>query len=181
MPLPLTTCGYFESELKSAQAKVITSLGEFCFELLLKERPMTCWNFINLVEGRQTISSSWKRPANFYQGLEIFSIIPNHSVGMGSPSNQGLHGPGYQIDLELDPPVALDFEGAVVAPGEDGRANGSQFFVNLSPIPNLIKRVSLFGRLVRGKEIVEKISQLPARDHRPIQAVTVRDIVIIRK
>ncbi len=133
-----------------------TNLGIFEVELYAKECPETVWNFINLAEGRQET----EKQGNFYDDLSFHRIIDGFMIQGGCPLGTGTGGPGYNFKDEFDPSLRHDSEGILSMANAGPATNGSQFFVTLAPTPHLDNRHSVFGKVVKGMDVVRKIGSL---------------------
>lgn len=154
-----------------------TTLGVFEAELYAEECPETVWNFINLAEGRQQTD----RGENFYDGLTFHRVIEGFMIQGGCPLGSGTGGPGYRFEDELDPSLSHDGKGVLSMANAGPGTNGSQFFVTLDATPHLDGRHSVFGKVMKGLDVVEKIGAVKtdARD-KPIEPVVVNSITIKR-
>lgn len=133
-----------------------TSLGNFEAELYARECPETVWNFINLAEGRQETS----REGNFYDGLTFHRVIEGFVIQGGCPQGTGTGGPGYQFEDEFNAALRHDSEGILSMANAGPGTNGSQFFITLAPTPHLDDRHSVFGKVVKGQDVVNKIGSV---------------------
>jgi cyclophilin family peptidyl-prolyl cis-trans isomerase len=125
------------------RAIVITSRGEIEFELLFDVAPLTVLNFIELVE------------SGFYEGLIFHRIVPNFVAQGGDPRGDGWGGPPYFIRCEYsDVPFGRGTVG-VATSGKD--TGGSQFFITYSPQPHLEARYTVFGQVLAGMEVVDRL------------------------
>ena len=154
-----------------------TSLGNFEAELYAKECPETVWNFINLAEGRQKT----QREGNFYDGLTFHRVIEGFVIQVGCPQGTGTGGPGYQFKDEFDSSLRHDSEGLLSMANAGPNTNGSQFFVTLGPTPHLDDRHSVFGKVVKGMDVVSKIGSVKtdARDQ-PSEPVVINKVTVQR-
>ena len=154
-----------------------TSLGNFEAELYAKECPETVWNFINLAEGRQETS----REGNFYDGLIFHRVIEGFVIQGGCPQGTGTGGPGYQFKDEFDPSLRHNGEGILSMANAGPNTNGSQFFVTLGPTPHLDDRHSVFGKVIKGMDVVNKIgaANTDAGDQ-PLEPVVINSIIVQR-
>lgn len=154
-----------------------TSMGNFEVELYAKECPETVWNFINLAEGKQETD----RDGNFYDGLTFHRIIQGFVIQGGCPLGTGTGGPGYRFKDEFDPSLRHDSAGILSMANAGPGTNGSQFFITLAQTPHLDDRHSVFGRVVKGIEVVEKIGSVKTdmRD-KPVEPVIMEKITIKR-
>jgi cyclophilin family peptidyl-prolyl cis-trans isomerase len=146
----------YKEDLERPVAIFETSLGSFEAELYAKECPETVWNFINLAEGRQETS----REGNFYDGLTFHRVIEGFVIQGGCPQGTGTGGPGYQFADEFDAALRHDSEGILSMANAGPRTNGSQFFITLASTPHLDDRHSVFGKVVKGLDVVNKIGSV---------------------
>jgi len=124
-------------------AVIETSKGEIEIELLFDAAPLTVLNFIDLVtEG-------------FYEGLIFHRVVPNFVVQGGCPRGDGWGGPPYFIRCEYSD---LPYERGTVGIATSGRdTGGSQFFITHSPQPHLEGRYTVFGQVLYGMDVVDRI------------------------
>ncbi len=172
-----TKSTYKEEGLDRPVAVIETSMGAIEAELYAKECPETVWNFINLAEGRQETS----REGNFYDGLVFHRIIEGFVIQGGCPKGNGTGDPGYRFKDEFDPTLRHDGEGILSMANAGPGTNGSQFFITLGPTPHLDNRHSVFGRVVKGLDVVSTIGKVStdAMD-RPKTPVTIERLTIRR-
>ncbi len=128
----------------SPVALIETRLGVIEIELNVVEAPLTSRNFIDLAR------------TGFFNGLRIHRLVPNFVVQTGDPRGDGVGGPGYAIVDELSPlPYTRGTVGMALSWADTG---GSQFFITHSPQPHLDGRYTVFGRVVRGMDVVDRLS-----------------------
>ena len=128
---------------KKVRAVVTTSKGSFTIELLPSEAPLTVDNFVQLAQ------------RNYYQGITIHRVVPNFVIQDGDPRGDGNGGPGYQIRCEIN---EVPYDRAVLGMALSGKdTGGSQWFVTHSPQPHLDGGYTVFGRVVAGMDVVDKI------------------------
>ena len=141
---------------KRVVASVETDKGAFSIELLADDAPLTVDNFVELA--RQ----------NFFRDVAFHRVVPNFVVQGGDPRGDGNGGPGYQIRCEIN---EASYDRGAVGMALSGKdTGGSQWFVTHSPQPHLDGGYTVFGRVVAGMEVVDRI----ARGDR-IRAVTVTE------
>ena len=167
----------YKEDMKRSTAIFDTNIGEFEVELYAEECPETVWNFINLAEGRQETQKGGK----FYDGLVFHRVIQGFMIQGGCPSGTGTGGPGYQFKDEFHPSLRHDDEGILSMANAGPGTNGSQFFVTLDATPHLNNRHSVFGRVIKGMDIVKNIGSVEtdAMD-RPKEPVVINKVTIQR-
>jgi cyclophilin family peptidyl-prolyl cis-trans isomerase len=154
-----------------------TTMGTFEAELYAAECPETVWNFINLAEGRQPTA----KEGPFYDGLTFHRVIEGFVIQGGCPQGTGTGGPGYRFEDEFDPSLRHDDAGVLSMANAGPNTNGSQFFITLGPTPHLDDRHAVFGRVVKGMDVVKAIGNVAtgAMD-RPVQPVVMEKITVKR-
>jgi cyclophilin family peptidyl-prolyl cis-trans isomerase/HEAT repeat protein len=122
-----------------------TAKGTIEFELAVLDAPQTSRNFMTLAR------------KGFFNGLQIHRVVPNFVVQDGDPRGDGDGGPGYTIRDELNErPFLRGTVGMALSWRDTG---GSQFFIAHSPQPHLDARYTVFGRVVNGMDVVDRIQQ----------------------
>lgn len=163
-----------------------TSLGQFKVRLFHTQAPKTVENFAGLAEGTKEwidpkLRSKVKKP--FYNGLIFHRIIKGFMIQGGDPLGSGVGGPGFQFPDEFHPDLRHDKAGILSMANAGPNTNGSQFFITLGPTPHLNNRHSVFGEVVEGMDIVEKIGSTPTNrsNDKPIEDVVIKSLTIIRE
>jgi peptidyl-prolyl cis-trans isomerase B (cyclophilin B) len=128
-------------------ATVETERGDVELELYPQHAPKTVNNFVFLAgEG-------------FYDGVTFHRVIANFVVQGGDPTGTGTGGPGYRFEDEVKG-NPLKHEAGVISMANAGpNTNGSQFFITHSPQPHLNGRHTVFGKVVKGMDVVNAIRQ----------------------
>lgn len=167
-----------KEDVKGLSAIFKTTMGEFEIELFAKEAPETVWNFVNLAEGRQKTA----KEGNFYDGLVFHRVIRGFMIQGGCPEGSGRGGPGYRFQDEFNRELRHSGEGILSMANAGPGTNGSQFFITLGATPHLDGRHTVFGKVVRGMDVVKKIGDTPtgAMD-RPKTDVVINHVEIVRK
>jgi peptidyl-prolyl cis-trans isomerase A (cyclophilin A) len=138
-----------------------TSLGNIVVKLLDKEAPKTVENFIGLAEGSKEFTNPMtgkKEKRNFYDGLVFHRVIPQFMIQGGCPRGDGRGGPGYSFSDEFHPSLKHSKAGKLSMANSGPNTNGSQFFITVAPTPHLDNRHTIFGEVVEGQDVADKIS-----------------------
>ena len=161
-----------------------TTLGKIVIRLLEKEAPKTVANFVGLAEGTKEFrdaKSGQKVKRPFYDGMAFHRVIPNFMIQGGCPLGTGTGDPGYKFEDEFHSSLQHDKPGKLSMANSGPGTNGSQFFIPVAATPWLDNHHSIFGEVVEGQDVADKISKA-ARDKndRPQQAVVLQKVTIER-
>ena len=162
-----------------------TSEGQIVCRLFEKEAPKTVQNFTELAEGKrdwQDRLSGKKGPGPLYNGTIFHRVIPNFMIQGGDPSGTGRGGPGYQFEDETKgSPYKFDKAGKLAMANAGPNTNGSQFFITVAATDWLTGNHTIFGEVVEGQDVVDKISKAARnREDRPNKDVVINGIKIER-
>lgn len=152
------------------QVTLKTSQGDIVFETYDNDAPKTVQNFVDLA-GK-----------NFYNGVIFHRVIKGFMIQGGDPTGTGMGGPGYKFDDELNPATPsyqAGYKKGVVAMANAGpNTNGSQFFIMLEDVP-LQKDYTIFGKVISGQEVVDKIGSLPTdKNDRPLDPPKIESVIV---
>ncbi len=151
---------------KTYGATMVTSLGTLEIALDPLAAPMTVNSFVFLAR--------W----HYFDGIVFHRIIPGFVLQGGDPTGSGSGGPGYRFEDEL--PKAGRYELGVLAMANAGpNTNGSQFFVISGPdgirLPPLY---ALFGKVVKGLDVVAAINDVGSPSGKPRERVVIESVTI---
>ncbi|AVR45929.1 peptidylprolyl isomerase [Christiangramia fulva] len=163
-------------------AEFNTSMGPIVAELYYKEAPMTVANFVSLAEGNNKMVDSAYKDKKYYDGLIFHRVIDGFVIQGGDPTGTGSGGPGYKFPDEFSDSLSHNAKGILSMANAGPGTNGSQFFITLAPTPNLDKRHTVFGKVVKGLDVVDAIGKVETGPNdRPTKDVTIKEVNIIRK
>ena len=157
-----------------------TSQGDIVCELFPQDAPETVKNFIGLAEGTKDWNSRSKKGDKLYDGSIFHRVIPQFMIQGGDPEGTGMGGPGYKFaDETKGSKHGFDQPGKLAMANSGPNTNGSQFFITVADTSWLTGKHTIFGEVVEGQDIVEKISKVP-RDgmDRPKTPVTIDSVTI---
>jgi peptidyl-prolyl cis-trans isomerase A (cyclophilin A) len=166
-------------------ATLKTSQGDIIVQLFPKEAPKTVENFVGLATGEK----EWTDPATgaktkkpLYDGTVFHRVIPGFMIQGGDPTGTGRGDPGYRFEDEFQSGRTFDKVGLLAMANRGPGTNGSQFFITTATPQHLTGRHTIFGQVVQGYEVAEKISLVP-RDNRdrPQTPVTITKIELSDK
>ncbi|MEI8108985.1 MAG: peptidylprolyl isomerase [Verrucomicrobiota bacterium] len=135
--------------------EITTERGVVVGELFYKKMPMTVANHVGLAEG--TLGPSPRKP--FYNGLTWCRVVPDLVVQGGDPTATGNGDAGYLFPDEIVPGLRHNATGTIQMGNDGPDTNGSQFCLMLSPQHRLNYQHNVFGRVVRGLDLLPKIRQ----------------------
>ncbi len=144
--------------MEGIYAKIVTSKGYILLELTYKLTPGTVGNFVSLAEGNQ--QNNYKNLGEpYYDGLKFHRVIANFMIQGGCPLGSGSGSPGYKFDDEFHPELKHDRSGTLSMANSGPGTNGSQFFITHGPTNWLDGKHTVFGYVVEGQDIVDKVAQ----------------------
>jgi len=123
-----------------------TDRGPVRLELYPDKAPLTVANFVNLAK------------RGFYDGLNFHRVIPDFMVQGGCPQGSGTGGPGYKFEDEATNGVRHE-RGVLSMANAGPNTNGSQFFITHVATPWLDGKHTVFGKVIEGMDIVDKVAQ----------------------
>ena len=132
---------------KAYSVSIETDRGTIEIELYPQHAPKTVNNFIFLAR------------EGFYDGVSFHRVIANFMIQGGDPTGTGRGGPGYRFEDELKSNPLTHETGVISMANAGPNTNGSQFFITHAPQPHLNGRHTVFGKVVKGQDVVDAICQ----------------------
>jgi peptidyl-prolyl cis-trans isomerase A (cyclophilin A) len=160
-----------------------TTQGQIVVRLFSKDAPNTVATFVGLATGEM----EWADPKTgqkvqgkpFYDGIIFHRVIPGFMIQGGDPTGTGRGGPGFRFGDEFQSGRGFDKTGLLAMANAGPNTNGSQFFITTSKPTYLNNKHTIFGEVVSGYDVVEKIGNV-SRDgnDRPRQDVRITRLTI---
>jgi peptidyl-prolyl cis-trans isomerase A (cyclophilin A) len=174
-------------------ARLKTTLGDIVVRLEEQRAPNTVKNFVGLATG----TIDWKDPKTgasmkgtpLYDGVRFHRVIPGFMIQCGDPltrstdtaSRWGTGGPGYKFADEFHPELRHDGPGVLSMANSGKATNGAQWFITEAPTPHLDNRHAVFGKVVSGLDIVNRIANVPTTRDRPNQDILIDKVELYRQ
>jgi cyclophilin family peptidyl-prolyl cis-trans isomerase/HEAT repeat protein len=133
----------FANRSKAVIADLICAKGRVRIELFATDAPLTVENFVTLAR------------KGYFDNLKFHRVVPNFVVQGGDPRGDGNGGPGYQIRDEVNMRPFVRGAVGMALSGKD--TGGSQFFICHSPQPHLDGGYTVFGQVIEGMDVIDKI------------------------
>lgn len=144
-----------------------TNHGTFKAELYQDKAPLTAKNFVDLTT------------KGFYNGLKFHRVIADFMLQGGDPNGNGTGGPGYQIKDEFGAGLKHNAPGILSMANSGPDTGGSQFFVTLVPTPWLDGKHAIFGKVIPGIDVVQRIGKIPTSpSDAPLQPVIMQKVFL---
>ena len=155
-----------EGDMERMIAVIETNMGMIKLKFYPDVAPNHCRNFIRLARD------------GFYDNLIFHRVIKGFMIQGGCPEGTGMGGPGWNVHAEFSQRKHL--KGTLsMARSRDPNSAGSQFFICLEPQPRLDGHYTVFGQVIEGQDVVDKIGDLPTdRRDRPQQEAKMEKVNI---
>ena len=129
-------------------AAIDTNKGRILIDLFRESAPETVNNFVFLALNR------------YYDGIVFHRVLEDFMAQTGDPTGTGSGGPGYEFGDEFDPMKPHDAKGVVSMANAGPGTNGSQFFITFIPTPWLDGKHSVFGKVIDGEDVLDRLQRI---------------------
>ncbi|MEX1190371.1 MAG: peptidylprolyl isomerase [Brumimicrobium sp.] len=143
---------------KGLYVEMITNKGTIFLELYPEKAPLTVANFVGLAQGNLKVFDSIKHDEPYFDSIKFHRVIADFMVQGGDPTGTGSGGPGYKFYDEADNGLKHE-KGSLSMANAGPNTNGSQFFITHVATPHLNNKHTVFGKVIRGQDVVDKIQQ----------------------
>ncbi len=162
------------SEGERLVAILKTNFGEIEVELFARKVPKTVENFVGLAE------------RGYYNGVTFHRVIDDFMIQGGDPTGTGSGGESFwggTFEDEFHPDLKHDSPGILSMANAGPNTNGSQFFITLVPTPWLDGKHSVFGKVIKGMDVVKKIGKVKTIKpyDKPVNDVVIESVVIEKR
>jgi cyclophilin family peptidyl-prolyl cis-trans isomerase len=143
-----TRAGEATEKGKSYAAVIETSKGRMVAELYADKTPITVNSFV------------WLARHHYFDGIVFHRVLEDFMAQTGDPTGTGRGGPGYRFEDEFDPSLRHTSKGILSMANAGPGTNGSQIFITFAPTPFLDGKHAVFGKVIEGLEVLDKIQRI---------------------
>ncbi len=151
-------------------ARIETNFGSLNIELQTETAPRAVWNFVHLAK------------KGYYNGVKFHRNIRNFMIQGGDPTGTGKGGTsiwGKNFQDEFDGPLTHDARGFMSMANKGKNTNSSQFFITYKPAKHLDRKHTIFGRVVGGMDVLQKLENVPTDEgNRPEKDIIMENVVV---
>jgi cyclophilin family peptidyl-prolyl cis-trans isomerase len=160
-----------QTKAKKEIAVIKTNMGTIELELFPKEAPKAVENFTKLAN------------KGYYNGVTFHRVIDNFMIQGGDPTGTGRGGEsiwGKSFDDEISPSLKFDKEGILAMANAGPNTNGSQFFITLAATPWLNGHYTIFGKVIKGMDVVKAIGKVKTTkpNDKPVKNVVMENVTV---
>ncbi|KAK9323271.1 cyclophilin-like domain-containing protein [Lipomyces orientalis] len=156
---------------EAGYVQIRTNLGKLNVELNTEYAPRSVYNFLKLAE------------KGYYKDVKFHRNIKHFMIQGGDPTGTGRGGQSYwgkSFEDEFNSPLSHDARGVLSMANKGKNTNTSQFFILYRPKPQLDRKHTIFGKVVGGIDVLDKMENTPTNaDDRPLKDIVINDILVI--
>lgn len=146
-----------------------TNMGTMRIRLFDDKAPVTTENFKKIAE------------SGFYDGTIFHRVIKDFMIQGGDPKGDGTGGPGYTINDEFHKDLKHNKKGILSMANRGPNTGGSQFFITLKETPWLDGKHSIFGELIEGEEVLDKIGNVKTGNNdKPLEDIVIKKMRVVK-
>ncbi|KAF7727292.1 Peptidyl-prolyl cis-trans isomerase cyp8 [Apophysomyces ossiformis] len=153
-----------------AYARIVTNLGNLNIELYCDKTPRTCYNFVMLAK------------KGYYNNVIFHRSIKNFMIQGGDPTGTGRGGESYwgkEFPDEIRQSLSHDDRGILSMANHGKNTNSSQFFITYRPCTQLDSKHTIFGRVVGGLDVLNKMEMVPTDEgDRPERTIKMKEVLV---
>ena len=161
-----------------------TSMGNFKARLYEKDAPLSVAAFVGLAMG----TKPWLDPQTkklvrrpLYNDITFHRVVEGTMIQAGDPTGTGRHNCGFTIRDEFLPGLRFDRPGKLAMANTGAPdSGGCQFFITVNPMPSWDGKYAIFGVVVEGQNVVDKINRVRTVDEKPVEPVKLLSVMIER-
>ena len=161
-----------------------TSMGSFKARLYEKDTPIAVATFVGLATG----TKPWRDPQTqrmvrrpLYNDITFHRIVGDEMIQSGDPTGTGRHNCGFTIRDEFLPGLRFDRPGKLAMANTGAPdSSGCQFFITVAPMSQWDQKYTIFGYIVEGQDVVDRINHVRTVDQKPVERVALKSVLIER-
>jgi cyclophilin family peptidyl-prolyl cis-trans isomerase len=161
-----------KDEKQTLIATIKTNMGNMEIELFPNEAPKTVENFTELAK------------KGYYKGVIFHRVIDSFMIQGGDPTGTGRGGEsawGGKFKDEFSPKLTFDKPGVLAMANAGPGTNGSQFFITLAPTAWLNNHHTIFGKIIKGEEVLNTIGKTKTKNDRPVTDIVMNEVTIEKR
>jgi peptidyl-prolyl cis-trans isomerase A (cyclophilin A) len=161
-----------------------TTEGVITARLFSKDAPKTVENFVGLATGEKEwihpVTQEKMKGVPLYDGTIFHRCIKDFLIQGGDPTGTGRGGPGFKFEDEFQSGRRFDRPGLLAMANVGPNTNGSQFFITVMPTPGLNNRHTIFGEVLSGQDVVDRVANVIPKGpgDRPRTDVVIKKLTI---
>jgi peptidyl-prolyl cis-trans isomerase A (cyclophilin A) len=184
--LAAASCAFAQQDLPAGLYAVFTtSAGTFTAKLYEKDTPGTVQTFVGLAQGtRAWLDPESHKPVKrpLYNNITFHRVVNGEMIQAGDPTGKGTHNCGFTIRDEFLPGLRFDRAGKLAMANKGSPdSGGCQFFITVGPMSIWNGKYAIFGQVVKGQDVVDKINRAPGHGDQPVSPVKLESVAIVRR